>query len=521
MRTMRFILVLFFISNAAAYNLFNIRWADATYRYYINPISVDSSDDYSAYNSTIIGSAAWWDGVGTSIGQTSFQSTTTDQTWSGDDSTNGQNTIIWKESGWGGNVIGVSSIWSRGNLIVEADIKLNTAFAGDSRVNLLVAHEVGHCMGIGHTRESGQDYTAEEYNALMFWQLHTQPDLNCQDNCALTAIYSDGSCDASSDGDRIDCVPCCGGANSAPAVTNHTLDQNPVPAEESLTVTVTATDPEAHAVQVKVDWDDGNQTNYSALDLSGSDFDFAHEYASSGDYTVLARVRDEYGEESSWQSLDTVNVTQAVPVELATFTAAHFENGVQLAWSTASEQMNLGFMLERKTIESNWVIIADYQTHPALRGQGTTARTTHYQFIDANAPANAACQYRLSDINLAGERNICAQLDIAATKAAAQPDEFALLPAYPNPFNAATTIQYQVPRASPVTLTVYSVSGARTARLVNRRNLSTHLERRRSALRRLCDAAPGRPPQGNTASFVDQIKVSIKKAGQTYLFGPP
>ncbi|MBU0519171.1 T9SS type A sorting domain-containing protein, partial [bacterium] len=47
------------------------------------------------------------------------------------------------------------------------------------------------------------------------------------------------------------------------------------------------------------------------------------------------------------------------------------------------------------------------------------------------------------------------------------PDEFCLLPAYPNPFNPSTTIRFGLPTASEVSLSIYNIRGERVADLVN------------------------------------------------------
>lgn len=48
------------------------------------------------------------------------------------------------------------------------------------------------------------------------------------------------------------------------------------------------------------------------------------------------------------------------------------------------------------------------------------------------------------------------------------PDRFALLPNYPNPFNASTKIRFMLPRNGPVTLKIYDISGKEVESLVHR-----------------------------------------------------
>jgi len=47
------------------------------------------------------------------------------------------------------------------------------------------------------------------------------------------------------------------------------------------------------------------------------------------------------------------------------------------------------------------------------------------------------------------------------------PTEFCLLPNYPNPFNVATTIRYEIPETSPVILSIYDINGRLVEMLEN------------------------------------------------------
>ncbi|MBU0713117.1 T9SS type A sorting domain-containing protein [bacterium] len=49
------------------------------------------------------------------------------------------------------------------------------------------------------------------------------------------------------------------------------------------------------------------------------------------------------------------------------------------------------------------------------------------------------------------------------------PSQFGLLQNYPNPFNPTTTIRYDIPKASQVTLTIYNMNGQVVERLVNQK----------------------------------------------------
>ena len=47
------------------------------------------------------------------------------------------------------------------------------------------------------------------------------------------------------------------------------------------------------------------------------------------------------------------------------------------------------------------------------------------------------------------------------------PSSFILLPSYPNPFNSSTSISYQIPDASHVTLKIFNISGREVTTLIS------------------------------------------------------
>jgi len=162
----------------------------------------------------------------------------------------------------------------------------------------------------------------------------------------------------------------------------------------------------------------------------------------------------------------------SLPVELTSFTADNTRAGeITLNWVTESEIENLGFMLERRPVEtmhasSNWVEIASYVTDEALRGQGSVTYRTEYSYTDKTVNAGETYDYRLADVSYTGEK-VYHALNVLGIEVTELPNEFALLPAYPNPFNPTTTIRYNLTEAGAVTLTVYDVTGREITRLVN------------------------------------------------------
>ena len=147
-----------------------------------------------------------------------------------------------------------------------------------------------------------------------------------------------------------------------------------------------------------------------------------------------------------------------LPVELISFKADYFENIVNLSWATASELNNLGFEVERKSKSEKWDKIA------FIFGNGTTTETKHYSYKDdLKDVVVTKVYYRLKQIDLNGEFEYSNEIEIDINV----PIKFQLNQNYPNPFNPTTTIKFQVPIKSNVSIKIFDVLGREVEVLVD------------------------------------------------------
>jgi len=137
-----------------------------------------------------------------------------------------------------------------------------------------------------------------------------------------------------------------------------------------------------------------------------------------------------------------------MPVELVSFTANIKDGNVELNWKTATEVNNYGFEVERKSSGQDWATLG------FVPGNGNCNSEKHYNFTD-KLQVYGEYIYRLKQIDTDGAFEYSDEVTVHAA-----PENYKLRAQnYPNPFNPATTIEYYLPEAGQVEITVHNVLG--------------------------------------------------------------
>jgi len=147
-----------------------------------------------------------------------------------------------------------------------------------------------------------------------------------------------------------------------------------------------------------------------------------------------------------------------LPVELARLDARVDAGAVTLTWKTASETGNVGFEVQRQSVDgSSWSNLG------FVEGGGTTSKPQTYRFEDASLPFSAdSLQYRLKQVDTDGTTH----LSDAVTIARRTVGEADLRSVYPNPTTRRATVEVAVPtEAGEARLELFDLLG-RTVRTI-------------------------------------------------------
>ena len=188
-------------------------------------------------------------------------------------------------------------------------------------------------------------------------------------------------------------------------------------------------------------------------------------YYSGGPNSDLSVLRTNIGNQSNWTTsnstrydLETI-FSDPLPVELSSFSAKIFYNGIKLNWTTETEVSNYGFEIQRS---SSNVQSLEWMEIGFVEGHGNSNSPKEYSFIDENV-TGGKYSYRLKQIDNDGkfEYSKVIEIDVGI------PVEYELSQNYPNPFNPSTTIKFSIPGKGNVKLMVYNILGEEIAILLN------------------------------------------------------
>ena len=210
----------------------------------------------------------------------------------------------------------------------------------------------------------------------------------------------------------------------------------------------------------------GTASNYRLLYRSGTTGDFssvATGSSMSGDVITFNSISIQDG----YYSMGAEGLDGSLPVELTSFELLETRNDlITLEWITESEIDNLGFILDRRTPSTDWSQIASYIMDQELQGQGNVSHQTIYTYTDNSVNEGESYDYRLADVDYNGNVEYHS-LQLMGVSSSNVPEQFILYPNYPNPFNPATTIRYDLPDDAYVTLTIHDLMGRSIRTLVD------------------------------------------------------
>ncbi len=159
----------------------------------------------------------------------------------------------------------------------------------------------------------------------------------------------------------------------------------------------------------------------------------------------------EYG----WGILNALNaINYATPVELISFNAEKFANGIQLTWATATETNGYGFSIEQAKDNAVFSEIG------FVNAAGNSNSIKEYQFIN-KIQIPGKYYYRLKQIDLDGTFDYSSVVEVTI----ANPSEFTLSQNYPNPFNPSTKIKYSVPFDAFIKINLYDMLGCKVGQI--------------------------------------------------------
>lgn len=215
-----------------------------------------------------------------------------------------------------------------------------------------------------------------------------------------------------------------------------------------------------------IDYENGYCVGENGVILTTSDFGATWNRESSGSSNALTAIHamsnyDGPGGPTVRVSGTFAKVLRriapvALPVELSAFTSAVSGSDVILYWLTSQELNNRGFEIQRMKDD-------EWRTAGFVEGHGTTGTLSEYQYTDKDLQPGSY-RYRLKQTDLNGHYRY---FELGHEVPVSLPEKFMLEQNYPNPFNPATTLAFELPVRTHVSLTVYDISGRQVSKIAD------------------------------------------------------
>ena len=154
-------------------------------------------------------------------------------------------------------------------------------------------------------------------------------------------------------------------------------------------------------------------------------------------------------------------------IVLSSFAAAVENNSVILNWVTETEPDNAGFNVFRSQHETNDFVQVNSSLIPA-NGDAFSGAT--YEYTD-QITETGAYYYKIQAISLQDIRSFYGPITVSVSSVdinkSAIPDKHYLSQNYPNPFNPETTIEFGLPEAGFVEISIFDINGKLVRKLVS------------------------------------------------------
>ncbi|MFA3783786.1 cohesin domain-containing protein [Melioribacteraceae bacterium 4301-Me] len=237
------------------------------------------------------------------------------------------------------------------------------------------------------------------------------------------------------------------------SIPNQTVNEG-----DTLTFTVSATDPENDPIVLT----HGTLPQGASFDSTTGVFTWQPNYEQAGQYDVIFYANDGHSTSQITVHITVVNTNRA-PVftkEPADSTRVPVHN-VPVYYQ---------FQYEAQDPDGDPLVFS-----LVSNDLGNASMSTTGKFLWAPVPAQAGLPYnvkvQVSDgtaSTISSKILIVADTVTGVQKNDGLPKIFSLSQNYPNPFNPSTTIEFEIPKQTHVTLEIYNILGQKVAELVNK-----------------------------------------------------